>query len=313
MVKIATVCMGADPRDVKKNRDNMLAYIEKAAAENVDLIVFPEEILQGVGTTSMQQFNPEDKMYMVNVAELVPEGESTQIFVEQAKKHNMYICWGMCERDEERFDATHNVAVLVGPEGYIGKYRKVHLPLCERLYHYPGFGDYPVFDTKIGKIGLEICYDKCFPEVARTLALKGAQIILGPTCWPNVTGTLDDYDHKVHTIFSQARANENMIFFVDSNHSGQFMGGHSQIVGPNPGQIIATTGFEEGMAVAEVDIEEEIKHARIKSMGGSDLLRDRKAGTYGMLVEFNEYNPCWGGRVPEPVMYDMPIDCECCD
>ena len=300
MVKIATVCMSSDPRDKVLNRNNMIAYIEKAAEQQANLLVFPEEILTGVGTTSMQQFNPEDKRYMQEASELVPEGESTQIFIDLAKKHDMYICWGMAERNPERFDATHNVAVLVGPEGYVGKYRKVHLPLCERLFHYPGWGDYPVFDTRIGKIGLEVCYDKCFPEVARTLALKGAQIILGPTCWPNITGTLDDYDHKVHTIFSQARANENMVFFVDSNHCGPFLGGHSMIVGPNPGQIIATTGFDEGMAVAEVDIEAEIKHARVIAMGGSDILRDRKAGSYGELTKFNEFNPYWGGPVPGP-------------
>lgn len=299
MVKIATVCMAADPRDKVVNRNNMIAYIEKAAEQGVDLIVFPEEILTGIGTSGMQQFNSEDKLAMQKLAELVPEGESTQMFVELAKKHNMYICWGMAERNPERFDATHNVSVLVGPEGYLGKYRKVHLPLCERLYHYPGFGDYPVFDTRIGKIGLQICYDKCFPEVARTLALKGAQIILGPIAWPNMTGTLDDPDHLVHVTFSHARAMENMIFFVDANHCGPFMGGHSQIVGPNPGQLLATTGFDEGMAVAEVDIEEEINRARIFSMGGSDLLRDRKAGTYGEVTKFNEFNPVWGGRVGE--------------
>ena len=297
MVKIATVCMSADPRDKIANREKMISYIEKAATESVDLIVFPEEILTGVGTVGMQQFKGEDKLFMQQVSELVPEGESTQVFVDLAKKHDMYICWGMAEKDPDRFDATHNVAVLVGPEGYLGKYRKVHLPLCERLYHYPGLGDYPVFDTRIGRIGLEVCYDKCFPEVARSLALKGAQIILGPTCWPNISGTLDDPEHKVHVTFSQARAMENMIFFVDANHSGQFMGGHSMIVGPNPGQIIATTGFDEEMVMAEVDIEKEINHARIFSMGGSDLLRDRKAGTYGELTKFNEYNPYWGGVV----------------
>ncbi|HIW76639.1 MULTISPECIES: carbon-nitrogen hydrolase family protein [Gordonibacter] len=299
MVKIATVCMAADPRDKVVNRNNMIAYIEKAAEQGVDLIVFPESILTGVGTVGMQQFNSEDKLAIQKMAELVPEGESTQIFVELAKKYDMYICWGMAERNPERFDATHNVSVLVGPEGYLGKYRKVHLPLCERLYHYPGFGDYPVFDTRIGKIGLEICYDKCFPEVSRTLALKGAQIILGPICWPNMTGSLDDPDHLVHVTFSHARAMENMIFYVDANHCGPHMGGHSQIVGPNPGQLLATTGFDEGMAVAEVDIEGEMNRARIFSMGGSDLLRDRKAGTYGEVTKFNEFNPVWGGRVGE--------------
>ncbi len=300
MVKIATVSMSLDPRDKKLNRDNMIDYIEQAADQQVDLIVFPEEALNGFGTVGIQQFKGEDKLALLELSELVPDGESTQIFIELAQENNMYICWGMAEKNPNRFDAIHNDAVLVGPKGYIGKYRKVHLPLCERLVNYPGWGDYPVFDTAIGKIGLEVCYDKSFPEVARSLALKGAQIILNPTCWVNVSGTEDDPDHKTHTIFSQARAMENMVFFVDSCACGQFLEGHSQIVGPNPGQIIATTGFDAGMAIAEVDIEKEINNARIFSMGGSDLLRDRKPGTYGELTKFNEFNPCWGGDVELP-------------
>lgn len=295
--KIATVCMASNPRDKVANRNKMIDYIEKAATQDADLVVLPEEILTGVGTVSMQQFKGEDREYMIQVAEYVPEGESTQIFVNLAKKYDLYIVWGMAEKDPDRFDVTHNVAVMVGPEGYLGKYRKVHLPLCERLFHQPGFGDYPVFNTRIGKVGLEVCYDKCFPEVARELALKGAQIIAGPTCWPNITGTLNDPDHIVHTTFSQARAMENMIFFVDANHSGQYMGGHSQIIGPNPGQVFATTGFDEGMAVAEVDVEQEILHARIFSMGGSDLLRDRKPGTYENITKFNPFQLNHGGRI----------------
>lgn len=302
MVKMATVCMPSDSRDKSVNLHKMVSYVEQAAAQDVDLIVFPEEALTGVGTVSMQQYNGEDKEYIIKTAEFVPEGDSTQAFIELAKRHDIHVVWSMAERDEDRFDATYNTAVLVGPEGYIGKYRKVHLPLCERLIHYPGLGDYPVFDTRIGKIGLEICFDKCFPEVARTLALQGAQIIVNPICWPNVSGTLDDPDHKVHLIMGQARAMENMIFFIDANQCGPFMEGHSQIIGPNPGQILATTGFEEGMAVAEADIEQEIINARVHSMGGSDLLKDRKPGTYGELSKPNPFNPIYGGR----------IDC-CCE
>jgi predicted amidohydrolase len=163
--------------------------------------------------------------------------------------------------------------------------------------HDPGLGDYPVYDTRIGKIGLEVCFDKCYPEVARTLALKGAQIIIGPTCWPNISGTMDDPDHIVYRTLAHARAMENMVFFVDSNHCGQFFGGHSQIIGPNPGQLLATTDFGEGMAVTDVDIEAEILHARIFSMGGSDLLKDRKPGTYGEIAKGNPYNPIYGGVV----------------
>lgn len=297
-IKIASVCMESDPIDAQKNLCSMTDYVEEAAEQGVDLIVFPEEVLTGIGTIpSMQQFNSPDKLLIMSHAELVPEGESTQHFIELAKKYDMYINWSMAEKDPDRFDATYNTSILVGPEGFVGKYRKVHLPLCERLVHYPGLGDYPVFDTAIGKIGLEICFDKCFPEVARTLALKGAQIILNPICWPNMTGTEEDPDHKAHLIFAHSRAMENMVVFVDANHCGEFMEGHSQIIGPNPGQCFARTGFEAGMAVAELDVEEEIIRARVVSMGGSDLLKDRKPGTYGEITKFTAYNPIHGGVI----------------
>lgn len=296
-IKIATVCMGCDPYDVQQNLERMLSYVEKAAAEGCDLVVLPEEVLTGVGTVGMQQFKSEDKLTFMKNAQLIPEGDSVQALIEAAKKFDIYINWSMAEQDPDRFDATYNTSVLVGPEGFIGKYRKVHLPLCERLVHYPGLGDYPVFDTRIGKIGLEICFDKCFPEVARSLALKGAQIILNPICWPNISGKEEDPDHYAHVTFARSRAWENMVVFVDSNHAGLYMEGHSQIIGPNPGQVLATTGFEEGMAVAEFDLEEEIKHARVVAMGGSDLLRDRKPGTYDEIVKFNPYNPIHGGVI----------------
>ena len=292
MVKLASVCMSSHPTDKASNRDAMVAFVEQAASQNVDMIVFPEECLTGIGTVSMQQFSGKDKMDMVTeLAEQIPSGDSTQLFIELAKKHDMYSCWGMAEKDPDRFDVTYNAAVLVGPEGYIGHYRKVHLPMCERFIHYPGPGDYPVFETRFGKVGLEICFDKAFPEVARTLALKGAQIIVNPTAWPNISGKPDDPDKMSYETYAHARAMENMVFFIDSNHCGPYMAGCSQIIGPNPGQKFAVTSPEGGMAVAEVDIEKEILNARIFSMGGTDLLKDRKPGTYGEITKFTPYTP----------------------
>lgn len=120
MTKLATVAMHCDPHDKDLNFSKMVSFVEEAAEKGVDLLVFPEECLTGFGTVPMNVFSPDDRMIHLAHAELVPEGPSTQAFAELAKKHDMYICWGMAEKDESRFDVTYNCAVFVGPEGYIG-------------------------------------------------------------------------------------------------------------------------------------------------------------------------------------------------
>lgn len=299
MVKLAAVSCPSDARNKQANLDKMIEWAYKGKEQGVDIMVFPEDHLTGLGTHFMNEFFPPDKLYTIEIAELVPEGPSTQKMIEVAKDCNMYIAWGMAERDPNRYDALYNCCVLVGPEGFVGKYRKVHLPLCERLMVLPGF-DYPVFDTKFGKVGLMTCYDKMYPEVAKSLALQGADIILCSTGWPNLTQSLDDPDHIAYMTISPARALENMIVWVEAttcNGAGSdpIFEGHSMILGPNPGQIFAQIGFEEGMAVAEVDVEKEIVNARVVSMGGSDINRDRVPSTYWRLTEFNEYQPFSAG------------------
>ena len=293
MAVIASVAMDL-ARDKAENKAKMTTFIEEAAEKDVDLILFPERALGGLPEKPMFVFDPQDAFYQHETAELVPEGDSVHYFAELAVRHDIYIAWGMTEQSHESWDMIYNTLVLVGPEGYVGKYRKVHLPLTERIMMYPGEGDYPVFDTRIGKVGLMICFDKAYPEVARTLALKGADILLCPTAWPSIETSEDDNDYKAGNVFSFARALENMCFFVDSCVSGPFEMGHSRIIGPNPMQVCATTGFEEGMAVADVDVHGEIAKARIASMAGSDLLKDRKPATYGELVKPNRRNPISG-------------------
>lgn len=291
MTKIASVCMPADPRDKQGNIANMERFIGRAGAESVDLLVFPELVVTGYGLAGMQQYSPEDKTSLKEFAEYIPDGPTTEKMIEHAARHRMHISWGMTEKDPDRAGVIYNTTVLVGPNGYIGKYRKTHQPLCERLLLFPGSEEPPVFDTEIGKIGLEICFDKFFPEVTRTLALKGAEIVLGPTLHPNMSGEMDDPDQVIYDILGKARAAENMVVFVDSNQCGPCLAGHSQILGPNPGQVFASTGFEEGMAVADVDVQGEIFKAKTVSLGGSDLLKDRKPHMYQRLVEPDCFSP----------------------
>lgn len=142
MAVLASVAMDL-VNDKAANRAKMDSYVEKAAAQNADFVLFPELALGGVPKNPMFIFNPDDAKYQHDVAELVPEGDSTQHFIEMAKKLDIYIGWGMAEQSHERFDALYNTLVVVGPEGFVGKYRKVHQPLTERIMFYSGSGDYP--------------------------------------------------------------------------------------------------------------------------------------------------------------------------
>lgn len=308
MTKLCTVSCPYNPMSVQWNLDKMDELCAKAAAEGVDLISFPEEHVTGCGTRGMNEIFPPDKRAAVENAELIPEGPSTQAIIEMAKKYNMYIAYGIAERNPERWTLTHNAQVLVGPEGYIGHYRKIHLPLGERLFHVPG-DDWPVFDTKFGRIGLMTCYDVFFPEAARTLALKGADIIICPSCWPNMTQSETDPDHQALITMAGARALENLVFVMQASTCNAPEGpnvfeGHAQIYGPNPGQLLARTGFEEGLAIADVDIKAEILTARTASLGGDDLVRDRRPSKYGLLVASNPYSFYSDG------LYEAPEDFE---
>lgn len=286
--------------DKKKNLETFTKYIKEAAANNADVIVFPELALQGL-TPSMLVVDPENKQYQHINAEVVPEGESTQYLLDLAKQYDMYICWGMTEQDRDRNDVLYNSAVLVGPEGYVGTYRKVHNPLTERLYVFPG-NDYPVFDTKLGKIGLMVCFDIAFPEVARCLALNGAEMILCPTGWPAPTGKEDDDQLFLYNVYSSARAIENCVYLVTSTLSGEYNGcicaGHSRITGPMPQEVLAETSFEEGLAIAEVDIQKGLAFARLNAMMTSNLMKDRRPDTYGAITKATKYN-CVFGNDPE--------------
>lgn len=294
MIKIATTALNIRC-DKEANLKKFLHYIEEAARQKADLVVFPELGLQGI-PSSMLTYSPDECEYQQNAAELVPEGETTQLMIGKAKEHNLYICWGMTEASHSHPGTIFNTCVLVGPEGFVGKYRKVHNPMTERLYMQPGC-QYDVFDTKIGKIGLMVCFDKAFPETARSLALKGAEIIVGPTCWPWPTYPDEkDFDAEAHVLYERVRALENQVFYVSSNVVGEMAsGGHecglSQIVDPKGEILVSTNMYNEGMVTAEIDVQQELKDVRggLKGMH-SNLLKDRRPDTYGQLTAITRYS-----------------------
>lgn len=264
-IKVQTVSFCPEP-DKAKNRSRFLEYIQKAAENQVNLLVFPELSLPGLHPDlSMFGVKPTAKKYFEDNAELVPEGESIAILSEAAKKYDMYLAWSMVEKDPIYEDRFYNTAVLVGPEGFVGSYRKVHPAGTERMTLTHGWRYGKVFDTKLGKIGLIICFDKVFPDTVRALKIQGADIVIAPTAWPGIDKRLGEKDPmmQLHRLSGTNRALENGVVFVDANLSSPpeetagSEGGHSRILTPN-GTILAETGWNEETAVAEVDVQAEI-------------------------------------------------------
>jgi predicted amidohydrolase len=287
-IAIAAVSMPAPP-DKQKNLQTYLASMEKASKKGVKLIVFPEYSLPGICEEfTLSNTSPKTAQYLAATAERVPDGPSVQTIIEAAKKYDMHVVFGMTEQDEVRPDYTYNTAVLVGPEGYIGKHRKIHLTGTERLLVMSGH-ELNVYDTKIGRIGLLICNDKTFPETSRALKIAGAEIIACCTCWPGVNRDLGENDPmvKIHSGMGSFRALENTLVFVDANlasDAGEVpcLCGHSHIVGPMETDL-AATGWDADMAVAELDVQQTIKAGFTNLLGGAvsySSLRDLRPDVY---------------------------------
>jgi predicted amidohydrolase len=165
--------------------------IEKAANDRADLVVLPETLTYyGLGKTYAECAQP------------VP-GPASDYFGQLAKQHNLYIVSGLLERDRH---LIYNVAVLSGPNGkFVGKYRKVALPRGEIAAGIAPGNEYPIFETRFGKLGMMVCYDGFFPEVARQLAMRGAEVV----AWP-VWGC--------NPMLASARACENHVYLVSSTY-----------------------------------------------------------------------------------------------
>ena len=247
-IKIALAQIACIRADKNKNIDKMKSFIEEARKKDAKLVIFPELSLTG--------YVLRDLLY--EIAELVP-GPSVKKIAEIARENGLYIVFGMPEKSEKAESVIYNTAVLVGPEGYIGKYRKMYLPTHsafeEKRYFRPGYGT-PVFKTELGKIGLMICYDTFFPEVSRALKLRGAQIIICISASPAVRRNFFE------TLIA-ARAIENNTFVIYVNLVGieeglQFWGG-SRIISPS-GSIIKKAKYDkEDLVVGEIDLDD-IKH-----------------------------------------------------
>ena len=236
-VRLATIHLQPKQgRTPQEKPPQFAALIEEAARQKADLVVLPETLTYyGTGKS------------MVDCAEPMP-GPSTAYFGTLAKQHNLYIVAGLIEREAH---LIYNVAVLIGPDGCVqGKYRKVCLPRSEIESGVQPGHDYPVFQTRFGKVGMMVCYDGFFPEVARQLANNGAEVI----AWP-VWGC--------NPLLAQARACENHVYLVSSTYTAADRNWTISAVYDHEGKAIAQAKEWGTLAVAEVDLDQRVHWASL--------------------------------------------------
>lgn len=212
----------------QEKREQFAPLIDEAAAQEADLVVLPETLTYfGTGLT------------MEQVAEPVP-GPSTEYFGQLAQDHDLYIVAGLVERAEH---LIYNVAVLLGPDGSVaGKYRKVTLPRGEIEAGVAPGHEYPVFETRFGRLGMMVCYDGFFPEVARQLTNRGAEVI----AWP-VWGC--------NPLLAAARACENHVYLVSSTYEEPSRNWMLTAVWGPTGDRLATASDWGTVIVSEVDLD----------------------------------------------------------
>ncbi len=248
-INIALVQMKPRLGEAEENLVKMSEMISKIMSQQkVDLIVFPELITSGY----------ELGLRFTEIAQRVP-GPTINLMAQRANEHGAYIAFGMVTK--ERVESVlYNSAILVGPDGeLVDIYNKIHLRGEERMAFREGF-KLPVADTEVGTIGLMLGYDLAFPEVARSLVLDGAEILVVLGNWE--ASQMDEW--KTYT---RARAYENAVYVAAANRVGEDVtlnfGGESMVVGPR-GQIYATLANEtdpktgepkEGFCVAQIDLD----------------------------------------------------------
>jgi predicted amidohydrolase len=285
--KIAT-CAFPGTYDVDKSVELHLSYIEEAKAAGASLVVFPETSLQGYPPNGTLMGTEHTLRATQATAETVPDGANVAKLIAAAKEQEIYVIFGLTEAVEQP-GVLYNTMVLAGPEGYVGKYRKVHVGITEQVFW--GRGDqWPVFDTAIGKIGMLICYDKMWPESTRELTLGGAEILIMSTAWCNMAGHGEGDDNlwvRQYKLYDQVRAAENARWFISSNLVGELGGldffGLSQIIDPF-GDVVATTGTDKvGLVFADIDINSGLAEASAVNQGAF-LIRDRRPETYKILT-----------------------------
>jgi len=274
VITVAVAQMDPHLGDYERNLGRICALTQEALSHGARLVVFPECATSGYGFGDLPSAHA--------VAEPVP-GPTTEALADLCRAHSTaeggpYVVVGVLERTDDP-DVVYNSAVLVGPEGWIGCYRKAHLPLLGvDRFTTPGDTGFLVWDTSIGRLGIIICYDLRFPEAMRALALSGADIVALPTNWP-------DGSQNAPQFVTRTRALENRVFVAACNRCGEESGfwffGHSQITDPG-GNVLTEAEADEAICYAEIE-PAQARRKRIVLRPGEfelDTVGDRRPDLY---------------------------------
>lgn len=263
--------------DIPANLHKMQSFLKTTKAQGAELTIFPECAVSGYCFESLDEGR--------KFAQPVPGPATTQMAA-TCRELGVFAVFGMLESDGSR---VFNATVLVGPDGVIGSYRKVHLPyLGIDMHTTPGDRPFAVHDAGPLKVGMNICYDGAFPEAARTLALLGADLIVLPTNWP-------PGGECVAQCAIPTRAMENNVYYAAINRVGTERGfrfiGLSSICAPDGKILAASSGTDEEVLYADVDPEKSRRKHIIRVPGKHEIHRfaDRRPEMYGELIKPNPW------------------------
>ncbi len=271
-MKIAAVQMDVTIGDVEANLTRIIERLRETRSADVSLTVFAECAVSGYCFDSLDEARP--------FAQPIP-GPATDRISGACAKLGGFAVFGMLEADGERL---YNAAVLVGPEGVIGSYRKIHLPFLG-VDRFTTLGNRPfaVHDVDGARVGMHICYDGAFPESARVMTLEGADLIVLPTNWPPGSECMAAYGVNM-------RAMENAVYYMSVNRVGTERGfrfiGRSRICDPSGDTLAESTDEQPAILYADIDPAKarQKRIIRVPDKHEIDRLADRRPEMYSALV-----------------------------
>jgi predicted amidohydrolase len=275
---IAGVQMSVVPWDANATVDKMAQIINRTAQSFpwVQMVVFHELCVPG-----LVQFDAKPTLETWDAVRQTIPGPLTDRLCAIARREGKWLCPGsMYERDN---DLTFNTSLVISPQGEIvAKYRKIFPWYPFEMESTPG-DEFCVFDVPdVGRFGVSICYDMWFPEMIRTLAWMGAEVILHPTMTPTP-------DRDLEIVLSQASAITNQCYFIDINGVGPWGGGKSLMVDPD-GRVLHQAGTSETLLTEMLDLDRVTRVREYGNMGLTQTLKHLRDSN----IQFPQYQQSFG-------------------